>query len=386
MIDNDTDNQNAENNNTDIDNDNSATINVNQVSDAELDNFIMGQHAQSSDDEDNENDYLQNVDNSADDNEDEEDADLGSDDNADDPDGDDAEEDDDQDLDSDDDNDDGEIDYKAFHDELFAPIKANGREVTISNVDEARRLMQQGLGYNKNMKELKPFKKAMNLLKKREALDPEKLNFLLDVSEGKPEAIAKLLKDTNIQPIDIDMEGDEYKSTYEDTEALDTFNEILESIESSEAKVQTLEILSSGGWDKQSKEILYAQPQNILRLHAQIQDGAYAKIMGEVVKRQALGELAGVSDLEAYNLVGTELTEQGKLGVPNTPNGSNSSSKQKKQSNNQAQKQKRKKASGAPRRAASNQLSADTFNPATASEEELDAFIQSHLKKAASEN
>jgi len=275
------------------------------------------------------------------------------------------------------------VDYKAFHEEFFAPFKANGKQYTVDNMAEARTLIQKGLGYHKNMEELKPFKKAMNVLKSRGGLSPERLDFLLDIAEGKPEALAKHIKDLEIDPYDINVDdGEQYVSQYKDTEAVDQFNEILDSLAPGDAKVATLEILSSKGWDQSSKNMLYTNPQNILELNRQIQDGTYSKITTVLDKKRALGELVGVDDLEAYNRVGTELQNQGKLGVPSKPNESTNTSKPAKQVSKTVT-DNRKKAGGAPRSAPSNVPTAEKFTPATATEEELDKFLEDHLRRSA---
>jgi len=277
-----------------------------------------------------------------------------------------------------------EVNYEAVYKDIFAPFKANGREMQVETAEEVKRLMQQGVNYHKNMEKLKPHKQLLSLIEKRGGIDPEKLSFLLDVSEGKPEAIAKLLKDNELNPYDIDVEdGEKYESTYTNTEATDTITEVFESISSGEAKLRTLELFSGAtAWDDDSRTRIYKTPESIKLLHNQIADGTFDTIMSVVEKKKALGEMIGVADLDAYNMVGSQLAEQGKLGVPNTPTESSttSSPKQKEQSQNL----QRKKAGGSPRNAPSNvpSNSSKVFNPATASDEEVEKFLQDHLLKS----
>jgi hypothetical protein len=273
-----------------------------------------------------------------------------------------------------------EIDYQAIYEEIFSPFKANGREIQIDSAEEVKRLMQQGLGYHKKMEEMKPFNKALKLLQQREALDPEKLSFLLDVAEGKPEAISKLLQDQNLDPYDIDMKA-EYVSNYEDTEPLDKVYEVIDNLQG-EHKLKTLQVLSGDtAWDQESTTRLYKTPEAIVHLNSQVEAGVFDKIMSVVDKERALGNLLGISDLDAYNRIGQELQNQGKLGVPNTPNESTMTSKPVRQT--EAQKKKRQKAANAPRKVSSNAVTPETFVPATADPEEIEKFIQDHLRNAA---
>jgi len=269
--------------------------------------------------------------------------------------------------------------YKTTHEELFKPFKANGREMTVDSIEEARKLMQQGANYHQNMQEFKPFKKAMAVLKQRGALDPEKLNFLLDVQEGKPEAIAKLLTDIKVDPLDIDIrKSGEYKSDYVDNEPVDNLTVVLDSLESGEHKIKTLNVLSDKGWDADSRKRLFSNPEGIKVLNKQIQSGIYDKIMSALNKQRALGELLDKSDLDAYNIVGSDLEKQGKLGVPK-PSDSAST-----KNGNEDKLDKAKKAGGSPRPVASNESTPEAFNPYTATIEEVDKFIADQKKKSAS--
>lgn len=290
--------------------------------------------------------------------------------------------DDDDDSNDSNDSDDGEpsTDYKAFHEALTKPFKANGREITITDPEEAIALMQKGLGYNKDMQALAPYKKVTSLLKKRNALDPVKLDFILDVAEGKPEALAKFLKDNNINPMDVNVDdGDNYQSEYEDTSGVDTLNEVLNSLEPGENKIKTLEIFADGGWDDASKKELYANPNNIRVLNKQVSNGTYDIIMAEVDKQRALGNYLDVSDLEAYNAVGTILAN--KAGPDISGKSNNSSSTKNSNDSQQKRNQQRKKASDAPRRASSNAPASTGTNMAMLSDEEVEKAFEETVQK-----
>lgn len=282
-----------------------------------------------------------------------------------------------------------ELDANEAMKMIFAPFKANGREMQVTSPEEVVRLMQQGANYSKNMAEFAPFKKAMKLLEKRQALDPARLDFLLDVAEGKPEAIAKLLSEHQIDPYDINVDsGKDYVSQYED-EAEDTASPVMAMLDTvpQMSRDILLDALThpENAWDKQSRaQIIKYAPQAIPMLSKQIMNGQFATIMKVLNTKRALGEYAGITDLEAYNMVGEELSKQGKLGVPSTPNESTNQNRPNKQKNGADIDAQRRKAGAAPRQVPSNVQKQAVFNPATATEEELDAFIQNHLRTSAS--
>lgn len=80
---------------------------------------------------------------------------------------------------------------------LFQPFKAGGKEVQVRNLDEARSLMQKGVDYTRKMQALKPRIAQLRVLEQANMLDGN-MDFAIDLFNGKPEAIAKLIKDKGI--------------------------------------------------------------------------------------------------------------------------------------------------------------------------------------------
>ena len=95
------------------------------------------------------------------------------------------------------------IDYKGWYDKVMAPIKANGKTITLQSPEEAIQLMQMGANYTKKMQQIAPQRKTLMMLEKN-GIDQDTLNFLIDIKNKNPQAIAKLLKDANIDPLDVD--------------------------------------------------------------------------------------------------------------------------------------------------------------------------------------
>ena len=67
-------------------------------------------------------------------------------------------------------------DYKAELGRVLSPIKANGREIQVSSVDDAIQLMQMGANYHKKMAALKPNLAVLKMLEQHGLLDQEKLS------------------------------------------------------------------------------------------------------------------------------------------------------------------------------------------------------------------
>ena len=207
----------------------------------------------------------------------------------------------------------GEVDYKATHEQIMAPFKANGKTMQVKSVEEAIQLMQMGANYTRKMQELQPHRKTLLMLENNGLLDEGKLSFLIDLDKKNPEAIKKLLQDAKIDPLEVDLEK---KSTYQegnhkvsDEEA--QFRLVLDELNSNPVGRETLQTINST-WDQASKEVLWKQPEVMSTINAQRENGVYARISAEVERRRTLGQIqVGVPFLEAYRVVGDELHKAG---------------------------------------------------------------------------
>lgn len=191
---------------------------------------------------------------------------------------------------------------------LFAPFKANGREIKIDSVEDAITLMQMGANYTKKMTSLKPHLKMVKMLEKNGLLDEGKLNYLIDLDKRNPEAIAKLIKDSGVDPLDFDLEkGEKYKpNTYTVKDEEVALDEVLAEIRSTPTYKRTIDVVGNK-WDNPSKEILMKNPQIIGIINEHMSDGTYDQISAEVDRQRMLGRLQGMSDLEAYKEVGDQM-------------------------------------------------------------------------------
>lgn len=205
-----------------------------------------------------------------------------------------------------------EVDYKAAYERLMKPIKANGKEIQLKSVDELVQLAQQGANYTRKMQELAPHRKTLMMLENN-GIDQEKLSFLLDLQRKDPAAIQKFLRESGVNPLDIDTEAEPtYKGgnhTVTDEEA--NFREALDTAKGSEHGQYVLQSINSS-WDQASKELLLTQPSIIETLVHQREDGFYDRIVGEMDRQRILGQLpVGQTWLQSYKTVGEQMVSSG---------------------------------------------------------------------------
>jgi hypothetical protein len=209
-------------------------------------------------------------------------------------------------------------DYQALYEELMAPFKAAGREIVLDDPKQIRRLAQMGVDYNQKMQHLKPYMKVLRTLERAELLDPDRINFLIDLDSKNPAAIKKLLEDSSIDPLELGREDNAEPYSPTDHSVSDTemgVRDAFEAIETSDHFDRTVTVLTKE-WDGKSKEALAGNPNLIGLMHSHISDGTYDQVWGEVVKLRMLGQLVGLSDLAAYDQTGQAMANDGKLADP----------------------------------------------------------------------
>lgn len=206
------------------------------------------------------------------------------------------------------------LDYKALYEGMLQPIKANGKEIQLKSHAELVQLAQQGINYTRKMQDIAPHRKTLLMLENN-GIDQEKLSFLIDLSKNDPSAIQKLLKDSAINPLDIDVEAEPtYQGgNHQVTDEQANFRAALDDASASDTGRIVLQAIN-GTWDQASKELLFSQPDIINHMIVQQEAGFYERIAGEVDRRRVLGQIpAGMNFLQAYKSVGDQMVAAGQL-------------------------------------------------------------------------
>ena len=191
-------------------------------------------------------------------------------------------------------------DYEAFYKVITAPFKANGKEFQLTDPNDVIRLAQQGINYSKKMEQLKPRQAVLKTLEQHGLLDNDKLSYLIDLNNKKPEAIAKLIQESEIDLYSFDTDQ---ANDYTPTQVVEPVNMLTETIdELTQETPEFLGLLNSivDTWDDQSKQLISDNPQLLRILNAHNQSGLFEKITNEIEYAKMLGRLNGLSYLQAY--------------------------------------------------------------------------------------
>ena len=201
-----------------------------------------------------------------------------------------------------------------FFTKITAPFKADGKDFSVRTPEDAIRLMQQGVNYSRRMHDLKPMKAMTRMLQDHGLNDQTKLSFLIDVSKGDKTAITKLLKDNNLDPMDLDISGETgYQAkSYAGNPQDNAFRDALDNtVATPEGQALVGEIHQT--WDEASKARLREDPSILGNLMELKQSGHYSKIVDELDYQKGLGYLTHVPFLQAFDQVGQAMRNAGVL-------------------------------------------------------------------------
>jgi hypothetical protein len=203
------------------------------------------------------------------------------------------------------------VDYKAAYERILAPFKANGKTVKVDSIEDAVSLMQMGANYNKRMQELKPNLRIVKMLGDNGLLDEDKLNMLIEVAQGRPEAIKKLVADSKLDAYSLDAETDS-KYTPNDYRVNDSqieLDEVIKELQESPAFTRTADVVGNK-WDAASRSAIASNPGLLRDINAHVESGAYDAITAEIEKQRMLGRTpTGMSDLQLYELTAKYMLE-----------------------------------------------------------------------------
>lgn len=202
-----------------------------------------------------------------------------------------------------------DLDYKAFYERVTGKFKANGKEISVNNPDDIISLMQQGANYSKRMQELKPKTNLLKTLEQHGLNDPEKLAYAIDLLNKKPEAIAKLVKDAEVDLYSFDTEqADNYQPKNPIVES-SVFEETLTHLQATSPNYTRL-IDTVNTWDNQSKQVIFNHPELLNILDNSISNGMFDKVMNVIEYEQMMGRMLNQPLLQSYQEIEARLNTQ----------------------------------------------------------------------------
>ncbi|MFB6349637.1 hypothetical protein ACFBZI_09405 [Moraxella sp. ZJ142] len=269
-----------------------------------------------------------------------------------------------------------QVDYQAFYETLTKPFKANGREIQVKSAEDMIALMQQGANYSKKMAQLKPNLAVLKTLEQHGLNDAQSVAYMVDLYNKNPEAIAKLIKEADIDLYSFDTEQADNYTPQTQVNEPSLLEETMVDLYGSHDKFKDVVSDITTVWDEQSKAMVSDHPEILRVMAEQAQSGLYQQITQAMEYERMLGRMQGVPFLAAYEAIEAKLlqaNQSANTGVDNqqpqqqaftAPRPQNTQN----QVNNQTQKQK----AAVPK--SGNSKANNEFDPLKLSDEEFLKF------------
>ena len=189
-------------------------------------------------------------------------------------------------------------------------IKANGVEIELSQ-DDLVKLAPKAIDYTKKMQQIAPFRKSISAMEEN-GITEQDINMLIEMKKGNKEAIAAMVKEAKIDPLDIDIEDSRPYTPpqYGMNEAQIRIKDVVSRIQG-DAEYKMTEDVVDRQWDSQSRKTLAENPDMIEGLHIDIKSGIFAKVAPEMMRLKVL-DGSRKSDLDYYLQAGQMMSEQFK--------------------------------------------------------------------------
>nr|DAS77098.1 MAG TPA: hypothetical protein [Caudoviricetes sp.] len=214
-----------------------------------------------------------------------------------------------------------ELSAEEFRDLLTKPFKASGREVVFKDPQDILRLMQQGFDYQKKMAGFKPQKRIIKTLEQHGLLDEAKLNQLIELSQGKPEAVAQFLKDRNIDTFELpDVEEKPHQyGNYMVNEQQVEFEEKVNELRGTQYGNAVLNFVNS--LPDQDFTTVFNNQKILDDLTFHAQSGLLDDALNQLAADRAVGKVPrDMTPLDAYNAISGYLYQQNQAKYnPNQP-------------------------------------------------------------------
>ena len=186
---------------------------------------------------------------------------------------------------------DDNVDYEDFYKQCLQSVGKDADAITPKNLDEVRQLMSQGAQYNSLNKKYEQSRTLSALLEKNN-INKEQLDLLVEINNGNTTALAKFLKDKNINPYELDTQDEklnDYKAPEHEVNMKDLkYSETLKELSTTEAGRNCLNTIINE-WDEKSFEYLKDEPGLLPHISEQIANGSYKIICDELRREQQLG-------------------------------------------------------------------------------------------------
>lgn len=180
-------------------------------------------------------------------------------------------------------------------------FKANGKEYEFTEQElkeQFPRVFGQAMDYTKKMQAIKPWRKTIDAIEQA-GLGHEDISLMIDVLKGDKDAIAEVIKRTDVDVLDLNMDESKYVAKdYGRDDTTLAIKDILDDISRDPEYVKTESILGRE-WDDASWKALSSDPEKIRLLHLDVKSGIYDRLQ-PIMEKFKVYDGGKKTDLEYY--------------------------------------------------------------------------------------
>ena len=197
---------------------------------------------------------------------------------------------------------DEELDYKSeyakileekqkledFYNKVTGEFVANGRKMRgFDDPEKIIKAQQMAAGYAEKMAAFKSYKPFMATLKEKGLLDnPDKFNLAMNLLDGDKEALKKMIKDAEIDPVELDLEDINYVPKNELASDIEVaLDEVMENAAQYGVDDTVKEIITKE-WDDDSVIELLEDPRNSADLIDHLNSGVFDVVQDRILEKR----------------------------------------------------------------------------------------------------
>jgi hypothetical protein len=205
--------------------------------------------------------------------------------------------------------------YKAFYDKATSEFVANGKTMKgFKDPDKIIQAQQMAAGYSEKMRAFKEYRPFINPLKEHGILDnPDKFNLMMNAMSGDKEAVKAFLKQSDIDPLELDMEEVNYKPTNVVASPLNIAVEDLMDNASQFGVQDRVNSVISKDWDNESVLELLEDPHSTSDLVSHMSNGVYDMVQERIAQKKmtdVLGTFSNKKSIDQYKEAVIELENE----------------------------------------------------------------------------
>ena len=197
----------------------------------------------------------------------------------------------------------------------FQPLKADGQEYHIDNIQELYTLASKGVKFVKSMQQIAPHRRGIMSAEKNGVSLEDSVDLMVNMKESPKDTILALMKEHGVDPLEVDMDVvKDNRKTFTPSDFEVDLKEVTDRIQNNERYSETVELVRDK-WDDKSRQEFYKNPSLLEMLNNDMQVNPDTKtsafdVISPVANKMKMLDGGAKSDLQYYALAVNQLNSE----------------------------------------------------------------------------